>query len=254
VTIFGIGFPTKLTVSFLENEIGILDHFKTLEPTDAHVDFPTCLIFDKLYELFPDAKFINITRPESEWVSSMTKMKNHYIKFYGNDTHAKKYFKKDIEPMDEDEYNIGNIPNHLRFLKKIKKFREYKFVLVIENQKIFSYVSEKLIDSMASGSLPIYYGFEDIDKFFPDIFDNAVINGFRYSNDEIFKLIKNMTDDEWLMRINNIEKIIKKYLIFFTETTSLKYMLYVILKNYKLYDDNMKLLEHIQNTCIITLG
>jgi hypothetical protein len=71
--------------SFLENEIGILDHFKTLKPTDAHVDFPTCLIFDKIYELFPDAKFINITRPESEWVSSMTKMKNHYIKFYGND-------------------------------------------------------------------------------------------------------------------------------------------------------------------------
>jgi hypothetical protein len=176
------------------------------------------------------------------------------FKFYGNDPHARNYFKDNLEPMEKDEYSIGNVPNHLRFLKKINKFKEYKFILVCENQKIFSYVSEKLIDAMSSGSLPIYYGFDDIDKFFPDIFDNAVINGHRLSYDEIFKLIKNMTDDEWLMRINNIEKIIKKYLIFFTERTSIKYMFNVILKNYKLYDDNIKLLEHIQNTCIISFS
>jgi hypothetical protein len=71
--------------SFSENEIGILDHFETLDQTDAHVDIPTCLIFDKLYEQFPDAKYINITRPEQDWVASMIKMRNHYVNFYGND-------------------------------------------------------------------------------------------------------------------------------------------------------------------------
>jgi hypothetical protein len=70
---------------FLENEEGILNHFKSLEPTDAHVDIPTCFVFDKLYDMYPDAKFINITRPESDWVASMIKMKNHYVDFYGSD-------------------------------------------------------------------------------------------------------------------------------------------------------------------------
>ncbi len=124
----------------------------------------------------------------------------------------------------------------------MNKFINYKFILVIENQNIFSYVSEKLIDSMASGSLPIYYGFEDIDKFFPDIFDNAVINGYRYNYDELFNLIKNMSYEEWSQRINNIQKIIDKYLHFFSEKTMIMYMLYKVF-NIEEFKNNNNIIE-----------
>jgi hypothetical protein len=46
---------------------------------------PTCLVFDSIYEMFPDAKYINITRPANEWVSSMMKMKKHYMDRMGSD-------------------------------------------------------------------------------------------------------------------------------------------------------------------------
>lgn len=65
----------KLTVgSFKEDAEGIEEHFNSLPETDVYVDIPTCLIFDRLYERFPDAKFINITRSESDWVASMRRM------------------------------------------------------------------------------------------------------------------------------------------------------------------------------------
>jgi len=65
----------KLAVgSFKEDAEGIEKHFNSLPETDVHVDIPTCLIFDRLYERFPDAKFINITRSEADWVASMRRM------------------------------------------------------------------------------------------------------------------------------------------------------------------------------------
>jgi hypothetical protein len=67
-------FQKIATGTFAENADGIEEHFNSLPATDVHVDIPTCLIFDRLYERFPDAKFINITRPENEWLGSMRRM------------------------------------------------------------------------------------------------------------------------------------------------------------------------------------
>ena len=60
--------------SFEENSYGIEEHFNSLPETDVYSDIPTCLIFDKLYERFPEAKYINITRPAKEWILSMQKI------------------------------------------------------------------------------------------------------------------------------------------------------------------------------------
>lgn len=119
--------------SFMENDRGILDHFESLDPTDAHVDIPTCLIFDKLYELFPDAKFINVTRPQDEWVASMIKMRNHYVDFYGNDRDPyifeeaycnfyENTGKKRIQDLTEEEL----ITIRTKHLEKVKSFFEGK--------------------------------------------------------------------------------------------------------------------------------
>jgi hypothetical protein len=114
---------------FSENAEGILDHFKSLPYSDAHVDMPTCLVFDSLHEMFPDAKYINITRPAEDWVASMIKMKNHYIDRMGisrdpfpfEEAYCNMYIKtgkNKIQDLDEDElYAIRQ-----KHLDKVKDF------------------------------------------------------------------------------------------------------------------------------------
>ena len=64
--------------SFEENSDGIEKHFNSLKETDVYSDIPNCLIFDKLYERFPEAKYINITRPAEEWILSMQKISSKW--------------------------------------------------------------------------------------------------------------------------------------------------------------------------------
>lgn len=59
---------------FEEDLDGILKHFDSLPETDAYTDIPTCLVFDVMYDRFPGAKFINITRPIDDWILSMEKV------------------------------------------------------------------------------------------------------------------------------------------------------------------------------------
>jgi len=70
---------------FSEDADGIMNHFNSLPYSEVHVDMPTCLVFDRLYEMFPNAKYINVTRPAKDWVYSMIKMKNHYTDRMGPD-------------------------------------------------------------------------------------------------------------------------------------------------------------------------
>ena len=144
------------------------------------------------------------------------------FKFYGNDINTIKYFKNDTII----ENNIGDTPPYKRTLYKMNKFIEYKFILIVENSNIYSYISEKIIDCITSGSLPIYYGYHDIDLFFPDLFDNGVINGHKYSFNDLFKLLETMNEEEYNIRLNNIKKHIEKYFILFSEYTCIKYLLY----------------------------
>ena len=53
-------FKTMPLGLFEENSYGIEKHFNSLPETDVYSDIPNCLIFDKLYERFPEAKYINI--------------------------------------------------------------------------------------------------------------------------------------------------------------------------------------------------
>jgi hypothetical protein len=111
--------------SFTEDADGIEKHFDSLEYSDAHVDIPTCLIFDRMYNRFPKAKFINITRPLDAWLASMKKMNKNmghdhepyifeeaYCNFYLNTG------KKKIQ--DLSEYELTEIRE--RHLQKISNF------------------------------------------------------------------------------------------------------------------------------------
>ena len=48
---------------------------------------------------------------------------------------------------------------------KIKFFSSYKFSIAIENSEGDGYISEKIVDSFISGTIPIYYGNYNLDEY-----------------------------------------------------------------------------------------
>ena len=80
--------------------------------------------------------------------------------------------------------NVGEINNKIEF------FSLYKFTIAMENTEADGYVSEKIIDSFLSGSIPIYYGDYMIDE---------------YINPKSFILIRGEKD--MIKKINYIKKI-----------------------------------------------
>jgi hypothetical protein len=88
--------------------------------------------------------------------------------------------------------NLSNLPKSARLsLEKIipniyqgpvankySTLSKYKFSLCMENSSLNGYITEKIIDSLVSGSIPIYYGAPNINKIIPAdimICDNAFI-------------------------------------------------------------------------------
>jgi len=60
---------------------------------------------------------------------------------------------------------MGRMFDHRTF-EKIDSCRDYAFSIVIENCKEDYYFTEKIIDCLLTGTVPIYWGCPSIDKFF----------------------------------------------------------------------------------------
>lgn len=95
--------------------------------------------------------------------------------------------------------------------EKIIALKDYMFCIVVENQKIDYYFTEKIIDCFMTGTIPIYYGCPSISRFFDNegiiCFDNLV---------ELSDIIKNLTPEIYENKKNSIIKnfeLSKKYLI-----------------------------------------
>ena len=52
---------------------------------------------------------------------------------------------------------------------KIEGLKEYKYTIVIENSKQDDYFTEKLIDSFVTGTIPLYWGTDNIKNYFTNI-------------------------------------------------------------------------------------
>jgi hypothetical protein len=68
-----------------------------------------------------------------------------------------KYKKVDMGGIYQN--NVGEVKNKTRFLTS------YKFSIAMENSEGDGYLSEKIIESFLSGTIPIYYGDYMIDEF-----------------------------------------------------------------------------------------
>lgn len=125
-------------------------------------------------------------------------MKYLKVDSYGNDLHNKDW------PND--------IPNN----QKVNLLKQYKFCLAIENSVTTwnmgskyeaspinnDYVTEKLMDCLIAGSIPIYFGPKNVDLFLPN--RDAIIN---FSN---FNSIENLTN--YIIKVKDNINLLKKHL------------------------------------------
>jgi hypothetical protein len=91
--------------------------------------------------------------------------------------------------------NVGKIKDKIKFL------RNYKFSIAMENSEGDGYLTEKIIDSFESGTIPIYYGDYMVEE---------------YINPKAYILIRNKKDlkkkIEYIKKLDNNDKLYKKIL------------------------------------------
>ena len=124
-------------------------------------------------------------------------LRNKILDYYAVNEKDIDIFGREINPIDN----------------KIQGLKDYKFSIVIENCREDFYFSEKLIDCLQTGTIPIYWGLPSIDKFFDSngilTFDNIT---------ELFFIIEKINNnqikyEDYLEGINNNFELSKKYLL-----------------------------------------
>jgi len=103
----------------------------------------------------------------------------------------------------------GTVPDKQEILKKSR------FSIVYENVKgINGYISEKIFDAFVAGNIPVYWGANDIEKY---ISADCFINRNNYKNhDDLYKYLKNMTEERYLVYQNNIKNFLVNHSSDFT--------------------------------------
>lgn len=72
-------------------------------------------------------------------------------------------------------------------------YTDYKFVLAIENKNIKGYFTEKIINPLIAGSLPIYWGTSDIFEY---VNKERVIYAPDYTDEELVDIIKKIDNND----------------------------------------------------------
>ena len=90
---------------------------------------------------------------------------------------------------------------------KIYTISNYKFVLCAENTRYDGYVTEKIIDCFIAGTIPIYIGAPDIEKFIPK---NLFIDLRRYkSMKDLERELMNLTEEKALLMIDSAKDFLR---------------------------------------------
>ena len=119
-----------------------------------------------------------------------------------------------LEKLFKKLYILNFLPKHHspcnkgRVDEKLATLRKYRFALCYENgQGIQGYITEKIFDCFFAGTIPIYWGASNITDYIPE---NCFIDKRNFPRDEdVYNLIKNMSDIEVIEYQRNIENFLK---------------------------------------------
>ena len=97
--------------------------------------------------------------------------------------------------------NISDIymPSEGHYVEKLDSCRDYMFTVVVENGVFNDYFTEKLIDSMLTGTIPIYNGTPNVVDYFDK---EGIIN---FSNiSELEDIVNNLDADTYCKRMDSV--------------------------------------------------
>lgn len=103
----------------------------------------------------------------------------------------------------------GTAFKELEYPYKDEGLVDYRYSIVIENQTLNGFFTEKLIDCFATGTIPIYMGDPEIGK----IFDNDGIIQFQ-NIEQLYQIFENLNEKNYNDRIEHIKnnfKLHKKF-------------------------------------------
>lgn len=126
-------------------------------------------------------------------------------------------------PGENEPGTYGIINLEEKIISKCKLLSKYKFVLVFENLFVNGYVTEKLVESLFSNSVVIYYGPPDIKEMYPYLFNFGIINGHDHTVSEILSIMKKMDNTEYNKRVQTI-KLYRNKLNYENSSKNLKNM------------------------------
>ena len=93
--------------------------------------------------------------------------------------------------------------------RKKSLMANYHFNLCFENTAAYNYMTEKIWDSIENYCLPVYYGKNtNAYALFPE---NSFIDYSKFNSpEELFQFIKEMTDEEFILRMNKCIEVYNK--------------------------------------------
>ncbi len=117
-------------------------------PNGLYYPFGGCWIEEKDRAVYPKSKFMSII------ASGKKEAPGHRLRHEVIENFAKKYnidvFGRGYKPVDS----------------KLEALKDYYYTIVIENESSKGWFTEKLIDALACGCIPIYWGAPDINEYF----------------------------------------------------------------------------------------
>jgi hypothetical protein len=93
------------------------------------------------------------------------------------------------------------------FDQKVEGLKDYRYSVVIENSRVNSYFSEKLLDCLLTGTVPVYWGYPKVAEFFDPkgfiFFDRA---------EQLGPILDKMSVNDYLSRMEAIKSNYEKAL------------------------------------------
>jgi hypothetical protein len=99
---------------------------------------------------------------------------------------------------------------------KIEALKEYKFSVAMENGVYDNYFTEKILDCFLTGTVPIYWGCDNIGDFF-DVRGMYIFK----TEDELIDILSNLTDDDYYSKMEYIKTNFEKALTYYYNNDTL---------------------------------
>lgn len=148
-------------------------------PNAVLIPYGGCWIKKEDFSIYSKTKNISIVCSHKKYLTGH-KLRHQFVDCF-----------KDFIDVYGNEYNPID--------SKLFALKDYRYQIVIENTKRNFWFTEKLIDCFVTGTIPIYYGCDKINKFFDE---NGIVT---INSLEDFNQIKNELNESYYL--NKIESI-----------------------------------------------